>query len=113
MIDLAKSLNIKIFFEKKIPDSIMLRVFSDISKCKKYKQIYNKIKSLSYLTHKQKLALLHFFAGYKRSDQRIMVGCEIDKFIKESINFLPFTEEQKVEIEYEFSEINKERFRDT
>jgi len=102
---LIKSINID---DEQIPEEEIVRVFLLIKKTdnlKKIRTIVNKTK----LTNNQKKGLFNYINHILMVDKFIHV--DYSDYVKQVVDLLPLTKEQRVAIEYELSKYNKKRFK--
>ncbi len=95
----------------KISNEILTRFLDSIAACNTHKEIVCIIKTSNYLIHKQKLALLKYFSDNELYTQSLFTANNLMRYVRQCLKYLPVTKEQRMEVEYVFSKINKNRFK--
>jgi hypothetical protein len=96
-----------------ISNFIMTGFLNSISKCETHKEIVCKIKNNNLLNHKQKLALLRYFRHNELYTQTLFNAQNLMRYVRQCLKYLPLTADQRMETEYVFSKIYKDRFKNT
>lgn len=94
-----------------IGNDVLTRLLNTIAFCDTHKEIVHEIKQCTYITDKQKLALLRFFRDNELYTQSLFNQKNLMKYVRQCLKFLPLTKQQRLEVEYEFDQINKNRFK--
>lgn len=94
-----------------IDNDVLTRFLNTVAFCATHKEIVHEIKQCTYLTDKQKLALFRFFRDNELYTQSLFNQKNLMKYVRQCLKFLPFTKQQRLEVEYEFDQINKNRFK--
>lgn len=95
----------------KISNNSLTRFLTSIAECVTHKEIVNVIKNSNYLENKQKLALLKYFRDNELYTQSLFTANNLMRYVRQCLKYLPVTKEQRMEVEYVFSKINKNRFK--
>ena len=95
----------------KISDENVLKFVDDIKSCFTHNDIVQTIKKINYLEHKQKLALLKYFKDNELYTQSLFETRNLMRYVRQCLKYLPLTEDQRMETEYVFSQINQNRFK--
>lgn len=95
----------------KIPDECVLKFLNDIKGCINHNDIVQTIHKISYLEQKQKLALLKYFKDNELYTQSLFESKNLMRYVRQCLRYLPLTQDQRMEVEYVFSEINQNRFK--
>lgn len=94
-----------------IGNDVLVRFLNTLAFCDTHKEIVHEIKQCTYITDRQKLALLRFFRDNELYTQSLFDQKNLMKYVRQCLKFLPFTKQQRLEVEYEFDQINKNRFK--
>jgi len=93
-------------------DNEILRIMNDLTRCKTYRDLSSFIKKCGYITKSQKLALLKYFNDNDLYTPSLYKGFNLMNYVRRCLKYLPLTKRERMEVEYEFSKINKDRFKD-
>lgn len=99
--------------KNKISDEFIVQFLNSIADCKTHTEIVRVIKKINYLNDKQKLALLKYFKDNELYTQSLFEPKNLMRYVRQCLRYLPLTHDQRMEVEYVFSEINKDRFKNT